>query len=173
MTSPTPADPAEQLEDLVREHVDAMYRVAHSVVRDAALAEDVAQDAILQAWKSLDSFRGESSMRSWLLRIAHNTAISTLRRRREELRDPALLPEGTHQTNIEGSVVDTLSIDAFSDALGELDELSRSVIVLREVEGLSYDDISLVLSVPMSTVKTRLLRARRSLAVALDGWQPE
>lgn len=169
MTEPTPA---EQLEELVREHLDAVYRVAFSVVRDSALAEDVAQDAILKAWKALPTFRGESSLRSWLLRITHNTAISTLRRRREEYRDPDLLPEHEQLITTEKKVVDTLSMNAFEEALESLDELSRSIVVLREVEGMAYDEISEALDVPLPTVKTRLLRARRTLAVALEGWRP-
>lgn len=168
----TESTPAEQLEELVREHLDAVYRVAYSVVRDSALAEDVAQDAILKAWKALPTFRGDSSLRSWLLRITHNTAISTLRRRREEYRDPDLLPEHEQLVTTEKKVVDTMSMSAFEAALESLDELSRSIVVLREVEGMAYDEISEALDVPLPTVKTRLLRARRTLAAALEGWRP-
>jgi RNA polymerase sigma-70 factor (ECF subfamily) len=169
MTAPTPE---EQLEELVREHLDAVYRVAFSVVRDSALAEDVAQDAILKAWLALPTFRGDSSLRSWLLRITHNTAISTLRRRREELRDPVTLPESEARVSLEMQVVDALSVDAFEAALDQLDELSRAVVVLREVEGMTYEEIGETLEVPLPTVKTRLLRARRTLAAALEGWRP-
>lgn len=164
--------PEQQLEALVRDHLDAVYRVAFSVVRDSALAEDVSQDAILKAWNALPSFRGDSSLRSWLLRITHNTAISTLRRRREEVRDPDLLPERESTSSTEHQVVDNLSIDAFEAALDRLDELSRSIVVLREIEGLSYDEIAEILEVGLPTVKTRLLRARRILASALEGWRP-
>ncbi len=171
-TMSTNLTPEQQLEALVREHLDAVYRVAFSVVRDSALAEDVSQDAILKAWNALPTFRGESSLRSWLLRITHNTAISTLRKRREEVRDPNLLPERASESTTERSVVDRLSIDAFEEALDQLDELSRSIVVLREIEGLSYDEIAEILEVGLPTVKTRLLRARRVLASALEGWRP-
>lgn len=168
----TELTPEQQLESLVRDHLDAVYRVAFSVVRDAALAEDVSQDAILKAWHALPTFRGDSTLRSWLLRITHNTAISTLRRRREDVRDPALLPERTARSSTERDVVDRLSMDAFEDALDQLDQLSRSIVVLREVEGLSYEEIADILDVGLPTVKTRLLRARRLLALALEGWRP-
>jgi len=168
----TSLTPEQQLEELVRHHLDAVYRVAFSVVRDNALAEDVAQDAILKAWKALPTFRGDSSLRSWLLRITHNTAISTLRKRREEIRDPDLLPEQQTSMTTEHQVVGRMSIDAFEDALNQLDELSRSIVVLREVEGLSYDEIASILDVALPTVKTRLLRARRVLAAALEEWRP-
>lgn len=166
------ADPSQVLDQLVRDHLDAVYRVAFSVVRDASLAEDVAQDSLLKAWKALPSFRGESSLRSWLLRITHNTAVSTLRKRREELRDPNLLPEVPTTSSTERKVEGALSLDAFEAALDQLDELSRSIIVLREIEGMAYDEIADVLDVPMPTVKTRILRARRVLASALEGWKP-
>jgi|GEM_PF-878572 len=172
MTMPDAQTPEQLLEELVRDHLDAVYRVAYSVVRDSALAEDVSQDAILKAWKALPTFRGDSSLRSWVLRITHNTAISTLRKRREELRDPDLLPERETLSTTEHQVVGRLSIDAFEEALNQLDELSRSIVVLREVEGLSYDEISSMLEVPLPTVKTRLLRSRRVLAAALEDWRP-
>lgn len=165
------SDPTSaQLEQLVSEHLDAVYRVALSIVRDAALAEDVSQDALLKAWRALPTFRGDSSVRSWLLRITHNTAISTLRKRREELRDPELLPELAHGSSTERQVMGSMSVEAFEQALDTLDELSRSIVVLREIEGMSYDEISETLQIPLPTVKTRLLRARRVLAAALEGW---
>ena len=171
-TMSTDLTPEQQLEELVREHLDAVYRVAFSVVRDSALAEDVAHDAILKAWHALPTFRADSSLRSWLLRITHNTAISTLRKRREDVRDPNLLPEHASASTTERDVIDRLSIDAFEKALDQLDELSRSIVVLREIEGLSYDEIADILDVALPTVKTRLLRARRVLATALEGWRP-
>ncbi|MDW3175755.1 MAG: RNA polymerase sigma factor [Acidimicrobiia bacterium] len=171
-TMPTDLTPEQQLEELVRDHLDAVYRVAFSVVRDSALAEDVSQDAILKAWNALPTFRGESTLRSWLLRITHNTAISTLRRRREELRDPNLLPERPSSSTTESAVEGRLSVDAFEAALDQLDDLSRSIVVLREIEGFSYDEIADILEVALPTVKTRLLRARRILASALEEWRP-
>lgn len=171
MDTETEASPEQLLDELVREHLDAVYRVAYSVVRDSALAEDVAQDAILKAWRALPTFRGDSSLRSWVLRITHNTAISTLRKRREELRDPAMLPEQESRSSTESEAVQSMSIDAFEEALNQLDELSRSIIVLREIEGLSYDEIAELVGVPLPTVKTRLLRGRRVLATALSDWK--
>lgn len=158
--------------DLVTEHADAVFRVAMSVTRDPALAEDVSQDALIKAWQALPSYRGEAPLRNWILRITHNTAVSALRRRREELRDPATLPERVSYTSVEATVTDRLAYDKFTEAMGELDELSRSIVALREINGLSYDEICEVLDLPLPTVKTRLLRARRQLAKALEGWRP-
>ncbi len=162
----------DDLHQLVVEHGDAIYRLALSVVRDRALAEDVAQEALVKAWLALPTFRGDASIRSWLLRITHNTAVSTLRRRRAVVLDPHDLPE--RQTRVDRSVESRVQghavMDEFVDALDTLDELSRSIVVLRELEGLSYEEISEVLGVPMPTVKTRLLRARRRLGNVLRDW---
>ena len=171
-------EPAEQLAALTRRHADAVYRVARSVTRDPDLAEDVAQDALLKAWQALPSYRGDAPLKNWLLRITHNTAISALRRRREVHVDPADFAahasslHSTSPSSVEARVEDRASFDAFATALDELDDLSRSVVVLREVEGLAYDEIATVLEVPLPTVKTRLLRARRLLSNALQGWRP-
>ncbi len=170
-TATAESDPGE-LHDLVVEHGDAVYRLALSVVKDKALAEDIAQETLVKAWLALPTFRAESSLRSWVLRIAHNTAISTLRQRRAVVIDPHDLPEA--QTRPERSVESRVQSDAVMDdfvrALDTLDDLSRSIVVLRELEGLAYDEIADVLGVPLPTVKTRLLRARRRLGSALREW---
>lgn len=163
----------EELSQLVAEHGDAIFRLALSVVRDRALAEDIAQETLVKAWLALPTFRGESSLRGWVLRIAHNTAISTLRRRRAVLVDPHELPEEMTNPNrsVESRVLDGAAMDDFVEALDTLDELSRSIVVLRELDGLSYEEIAEVLAVPMPTVKTRLLRARRHLSNSLREWK--
>lgn len=167
-------DPADALAALTKRHADAVYRVALSVTRSHELAEDVAQDALLKAWTALPTFRSDSPLKNWLLRITHNTAISALRRQRDIHLDPADMPEAAApaHTAVEARVEARVSVDAFEDALQQLDELSRSIVVLREVEGMSYEEISQVLDVGLPTVKTRLLRARRVLATALEGWRP-
>ena len=162
----------EELHRLVVEHGDAIYRLALSIVRDRSLAEDVAQDTLVKAWVALPTFRGEASMRSWILRITHNTAISTLRSRRAVSVDPAELPEPVTvpERSVENRVQSTETVDAFVEALDTLDPLSRSIVVLRELEGLPYEEICELLDVPLPTVKTRLLRARRRLGSVLEAW---
>ncbi len=162
----------KQLHDLVVDHGEAVYRLARSVVRDAALAEDVAQDMLLKAWLALPTFRGDASLRSWIMRIAHNTAISTLRTRRALVMDPHDLLESTTppERGVDRRVESGVVLDDFVAALDQLDELSRSIVVLRELEGLPYDEVARILGVPLPTVKTRLLRARRLLAAALKDW---
>ena len=162
----------DDMHALMVEHSDAVFRLAFSVVRDRALAEDVTQETMLKAWLALPTFRGESSLRGWVMRIAHNTAISTLRSRKALVSDPMEMPEEPvrPEQSTERRVESAAAADDFVDALNELDDLSRSIVVLREIEGMSYDEISRVLDVPLPTIKTRLLRSRRFLSNALKEW---
>ena len=143
-----------------------MYRVAVAVVRDSALAEDVVQEAIVRAWDHLHTFRGDGPIRSWLLRITHNVAVSELRRSREEAWDPDKLPART-VAGPEHSVAVSSELEEVRRAIGELDELSRSILALRVSEELSYQEIADTLGVTLGQVKIRLLRARRTLAAAV------
>lgn len=154
----------ERLRALVDDHAESVFRVALSLVKDRALAEDVVQETLIKAWTHLDTHRGEGSERSWILSIAHNTAVSTLRRLREESIDPSDLPDGIALTHdVEQSVEQRQRLEELWAAVGRLDELSRAILILRDVEALSYQAISESLGIPIPTVKTRLLRARREL----------
>lgn len=156
---------------IVNEHGASVFRLAKSVVRDDALADDVAQETFIKVWKNLESFRGEGSLRGWILRIAHNEAVSTLRRIRDSATDPQRLPEQADAIGTTRIVEGRLAESELIEALDQLDELSRAIVILREVEGLAYDEIASTLDVPIPTVKTRLLRARRELSRRLEDWR--
>lgn len=144
---------------MVSQHGPAVYRLALSIVRDAALAEDVAQETFIKAWQGRATYRGDAPLRHWLLRIAHNVAVSTLRTVHEEAQDPQCLRE-QNAPGVESVVENRMAIH---EALARLDALSRAIMVLREIEGLSYAEIGDVLGLPLPTVKTRLFRARARL----------
>lgn len=151
------------IEDIIRDHSSAMFRVAVSVVHDHALAEDVVQESVVKAWQALDTFRGEASIRTWLLRITHNTAISALRKRRDDVTAPSELPERPGQISVEESALLQADRDEIWDALSRLDPVGRAIVVLREVDRMSYEEIAEVLDLPTATVRTRLFRARQQL----------
>ncbi len=152
-----------QLGDLIDGHSDAVFRLAVGILHDRQLAEDVVQETMMRAWTSMAGFRGDSSERTWVLRIAHNTAIDALRRRRDQATAPHDLPESTDRSDPADRATGRDRLAAVGRALAGLDETSRAVVVLREVEGMSYQEIADALDVPVPTVKTRLLRARRAL----------
>lgn len=166
---------------IVRRHNSRLHRVARSVVREQAEAEDVVQEAYLRAFSHLASFRGASSLSTWLTRITLNEAMGRVRRRspamvavREDLdvvRDEdavALLPFGRPPPTPEAMLEERQLRDLLDKAVHDLPEPFRCVFVLRNVEDLSIDDIARRLSLKPQTVKTRLHRARRLLKDALS-----
>jgi RNA polymerase sigma-70 factor, ECF subfamily len=171
LSEPPARDADDILRELVEMHSPSMFRIARSIVRDKSLAEDVVQDSLLKAWQAASTFRGDASLRSWALRITHNTAISTLRKRREDVRDPGTLPEHDQGISPHREVAGKIMIDELWVALDSLDDLSRTIVILREIEHLSYEDIGDALDLPLPTIKTRLFRARRLLATALSEWK--
>lgn len=168
--SDTPAS-ADPLAALVDEYSGAVYRFARSVVRDPGLADDVTQETFIKVWKHLDDYRGEGSMRGWILSIAHREAIGALRRVRDTATDPDHLAPQPDPVRVSQVVEGRAAYEDFRAALDDLDDLSRAVLVLREVELMPYDEIAEALDVSVATVKTRLLRSRRRMATMLEGWR--
>ena len=131
---------------------------------------------MIKAWKGMADFRGDSSVRTWVLRIAHHSAIDALRRRRESTMAPDELPDAPGHNGESDPVrraAARADLELLRVALGELDELSRSIVVLREVEGMSYQQIADALDISVPLVKTRLLRARRVLQAAVSDEESE
>jgi RNA polymerase sigma-70 factor, ECF subfamily len=152
-------------ERLVERHRDIVFRVAARLVGSDEEAEDVTQDTFLRAFHRLDRYRGEAAFRSWLLRIAHNTAVTYVTRKRAPSHSPLdALAEDVAAAEQRGGPAEQLER---RERLGRLDTkikgLSpghRAVLVLRDIEGLSYDEIARVTDAPIGTVKARLHRAR-------------
>lgn len=166
---------ARTLDELFRDHGPSIYRVAMGVLADPALAEDVVQESILRAWQSWSTFRGEASRRTWVLRIAHNVAVDVARRRRDRPSDGGVFATQVDDrpgADVERHVDNRLAVADLWEALAAIDEPSRTVLVLRELEHLSYDEIAELLGVALPTVKTRLFRARRLLATRLGAHGP-
>jgi RNA polymerase sigma-70 factor (ECF subfamily) len=154
-----------RFEAVVLPHLDAAYTLARYLTRNAHDAEDVVQDASLRALKYFDGFRGEegASARAWLLAIVRNTAYTWRRRHRAD----TLATEFDETQHSQTDVVDQPDRELLVRALDELAPEFREVIVLRELEGLSYKEISDVAGVPVGTVMSRLSRARTRLQEAL------
>jgi RNA polymerase sigma-70 factor, ECF subfamily len=162
------------IDALVVEFGPAMYRVAQSIVSDRSLAEDVVQESLLRAWQHLGDYRGDAPLKNWVLRITHNCAVSAVRRRREDVRDPTVMAETEKEVagvDTERTVAGRAAVAGLWQALDTLDPTSRSIVVLREIERMSYEEISEVLGLPLPTVKTRLFRARRTLSERLKEWR--
>jgi RNA polymerase sigma-70 factor (ECF subfamily) len=157
-----------------------VYAVALGIVRDRDLAWDVAQEAFVRVHGHLAEFKGESSFSTWVLRITSHLAIDSLRRERknrrddlEDVREEALAEGG------EGILATPLGLDPGDNllrrelagrmqaALDGLPEIHRVILVLREVEGLSYEDLAERLGIQKGTVMSRLFHARKKMQAAL------
>jgi RNA polymerase sigma-70 factor (ECF subfamily) len=163
----------ERFETVVLPHLDAAYTLARYLTRDADDAQDIVQEASLRAFRYFAGFRGSESGegRAWLLTIVRNTARTWRERNRRHAEatefDEKLHSEGIADDHPEASVVRKSESEALREAIDRLPLEFREVIVLRELEGLSYKEISDVAGVPVGTVMSRLSRARRRLEEAL------
>jgi RNA polymerase sigma-70 factor (ECF subfamily) len=158
---------------LVRKYQHRVLKLVSRFVSDAAEAEDVAQEAFIKAYRALASFRGDSAFYTWLYRIAINTAKNALvsNRRRPvdfdlDLQDPeqydrhARLKEGDTP---EGVLLTEEIRNVVERAMEQLPEDLRTAIVLRELEGLSYEEIAEAMDCPVGTVRSRIFRAREAI----------
>jgi RNA polymerase sigma-70 factor (ECF subfamily) len=154
----------QAFETLVQRHGDTSLRVATRIVGPDD-AQDVCQEALLRAFHRLSRLKASGSFRAWLLQITHNSALDALERRRSEAVDPATF-EGDPDDDRRGPAArleSTERRDRLECKLEHLPAAHRAVLVLRDVEGLSYDEIAQITETPLGSVKGRLHRARSEL----------
>ncbi len=156
-------------DDVVLPHLDAAYNLARYLLREPAEAEDAVQEAFVRAVRHFGGFRGGDG-RAWLLRIVRNTCFTQLRRKRAG-GEHVEFDETVHAVDRGGGPeVDlerVMAKDRLSEALARLPAEFREVVVLRELEELSYKEIAVVTETPIGTVMSRLSRARSQLAAVL------
>src|ERR671923_345713 len=152
-------------EGLYRRHVHEVYRYVLAVLRNPADAEDATQATFLSAFRAFARGEEPEKPRNWLLKIAHNECRqrfrASARRPREVEWDERLAAPGVDET--------VPTVDEIRTALGHLSFNQRSALVMRELEGRSYDEIGEILDLSMSAVETRIFRARRALREQLEG----
>lgn len=172
--APDPGDRAERFRRIMLPHMDAAYNLARYLSRDATAAEDIVQEAFLRAYRNFDSWRGEAA-KAWLLAIVRNCFLNTLAS--ERVRGPAAGDPDAISAPSSAEAIDRHDPEAIlaaqSDAamlrstIEQLPEPFREVLVLRELEDLSYKEIASITQVPIGTVMSRLARARQMLAALL------
>ena len=162
--------PRRSFEEVVLPHLDAAFNYARWLTRSEADAEDVVQDAYVRAFKFFTSFRGEDA-RSWLLTIVRNTWYGRCPRRAAAVSIVTADEDGDDRPdeslNPEALVIQQETVERVRRALEELPADFREVLVLRELEGLSYKEIAAVVTVPVGTVMSRLARGRERLSAVL------
>jgi len=156
--------------ELVGRYYPGVVRVVYRLCGDTGLAEDMAQEAFLRGWINLPSFHPQSSLRNWLYRIAVNATLDVLRRKTEEpLEEEAVQMYPDTAAGPEAALIEKERVAYLQQALRSLPDAARSVLVLREYGGLSYQEIASVLDIPVGTVMSRLNYARNRLRELLKG----
>lgn len=168
-------------EVLVARYQDRLYTAMISVVGSTDEAEDVVQESFIQAYLKLDTFQQNSRFFTWLYRIAFNFALARRRRRRghlslEESREASGTEPSAKSEAPDSRMTRSEDVALVHLALAQLSEDHRSILVLREMEDLAYEDIADVLQISIGTVRSRLNRARFALKLQLEKfpqWTPE
>jgi RNA polymerase sigma-70 factor (ECF subfamily) len=158
---------------LVLRYQHKVVKLVARLLRDPAEAEDVAQEAFVKAYRAIGSFRGDSAFYTWLYRIAVNTARNAMASRQRRPLDYESDLSESEQSTVESRMrhSDTPEAVALSDeihrtvnrAVGDLPEDLRTAVILREVEGLSYEEIAQAMDCPVGTVRSRIFRAREAI----------
>lgn len=167
-------DPARKLalfEQSVMPHLNAAYNLARWLTRSDCDAEDLVQEAYLRAFRAFATFQGQDA-RAWLLAVVRNTCFTYLRRKGEK--STVEFDEQTHgvpdaSPNAESILLNQAALGSLNNCLEALPLEFREAIVLRELEELSYKEISEIARVPVGTVMSRLARARKRLQQCLEG----
>lgn len=168
--------------ELIRRYERPVYSLIFRMVRDSATSEDLAQDAFIKVLNHIDKYRPEFKFSSWLFKIANNIAIDHLRRRQLDTISMDGSPHATTASDVEATSFDIAddsenALDelasrelgnAIEQAIGKLRPEYRNCIMLRHVEGRSYEEIAATLDLPLGTVKTYIHRARHQLREALE-----
>jgi RNA polymerase sigma-70 factor, ECF subfamily len=168
--------------ELIRRYERPVFSLILRMVRDRETTEDLAQDTFIKVLNHIDRYSPEFKFSSWLFKIANNVAIDFLRRRRLETVSMDGSPHASSQAEIDASSFDVEAVQetpleeieakelgsAIERAIGRLRPEYRSCILLRHVEGRSYEEIATTLDLPLGTVKTYIHRARHELRRALE-----
>jgi len=152
---------------LLRESAPALERLALRLVGDRHDAEDVAQDAVLKAWRKLPGFKGESRFRTWICRILVHRALDFLRRRRPAAESLDLVPASARDPHAEVAAQELDGV--VRRAIDDLPPVQRATLLLRADQGLSYEEIAYVLGSTRNAVRMNLVAARKKLAERLQG----
>jgi RNA polymerase sigma-70 factor (ECF subfamily) len=155
--------------ELVCIHAQGVRNVIYRMCSDPQIAEDAAQEAFIQAWTHLPSYRPQTSLRNWLYRIAFNAATDILRREKRFLPNSIEeLPLTDSRPGPEAALFQTERTALVQKAILSLPDASRAVLVLREYEEMSYHEIADTLDIPVGTVMSRLNYARKILKEKLE-----
>ena len=164
---------------LVLPYEQKLLHHAYRMLPNEAEAEDAVQEALLKAWKSLSSFQGTAAFSTWLYSILHRVCLDILRKKKREKNVVSLYQDGENDEEFTLSIPDTapgpheqyqqkVKMAAVAEAISSLSDEHKTVIVLRDIDGLEYDEIARITNTSLGTVKSRISRARRAMKKILE-----
>ena len=174
---------AKAFEAIMRRYNTRLFRIARSILKDDAAAEDALQDAYVRAYGHMDTYRGEAELSTWLTRIVINEALMALRKRKRERTVVPFASRNDTSGSAEGKIMDVEDRRAESPSdtalrgeirriierrIDELPVAFRTVFLMREVEDMTVQETAECLGIPAATVRTRLFRARTLLRESLE-----
>ncbi len=161
-------------EELFSSNYTHIYNLCYRMMRSSEDAEDMLQESMLKAWRKLKSFNKASSFSTWLHRIAVNTCLDAIRKRKDNKKSLEEMGEyGKELTDASAGNFDERAVQrqVIEDALMHLKERDRVIIVLRDIQGYSYEEMADILECPLGTVRSRLSRARNAMVKILNGME--
>ncbi|QEK12330.1 sigma-70 family RNA polymerase sigma factor [Crassaminicella thermophila] len=169
----------ESFETLIKEHQKLAFNIAYRMLGNIEDAKDATQDAFIKTYKSLNKFKGESGFSTWLYKIVTNTCLDVLRKRKSQktysydhqidTEDGKILRDLPDERNIPEIIVERREHQRnIQEAINCLSEHYKTVIVLRDIKGFSYEQISKILDCSEGTIKSRISRARKALKFEIE-----
>lgn len=162
----TKAGDTEAFSELVRRHQHIVFNISYRYMRDVALAEDMAQEAFLKAFRLLKGFRGDCSFSTWMYRVTTSVCLTELNRRKRR-GEVELLPRHAGEMAVQPSYNMDLP-EQIRACVGKLSDRYATIVTLYYLRGVSYDEIAQAMNIPMGTLKTWMFRARKQLRKVVE-----
>lgn len=158
----------EAFSELVRRHQNMVYNVAYRFMRDAALAEDMAQESFLKAYRLLKGFRGDCSFSTWMYRVTSTTCLTEISRRKKRGETGLYVDTPIEQNVIVHSPSEKDLKEQIRRCVTKLSERYATIVTLYYLKGVSYEEIAQAMNIPKGTLKTWMFRARKQLRMIVE-----
>ncbi len=160
----------DAFEELIKDYKKSAYNIALRVLRNVEDAEDVSQEALIKVFKSIQNFNMQSTFKVWMYRIVVNACLDFKRKKTIDAYsiDEAVNFVGSDANNPDAMIDNNYNSKVVSDAVNKLEDEFKTIIILRDIQGFSYKEISDILSCNLGTVKSRISRARKTLKEIIE-----
>ena len=159
----------DAFESLYSQHLKRVYNIAWRMMGNPSDAEDVAQEVMLKAWRALPAFKLDSALGTWLYRITMNACADELRRRKAQTVSVEQMQADGQELASDGFEEGSVTQGSIAGAVSRLSEEYRAALILRDIQGYSYEEIADILRCPIGTVRSRINRAREQMRNMLYG----